>query len=399
MLISPIMPYDLKGQIKPELLELAEKVCIESAKIASGYNQHVVNAFRDVLRVTNSYYSNRIEAESTHPVDIEKAMRKEFSTDSKEKALQELSLAHIKTQKFVEEYSLNHNVIDRDFIKDIHRLFYSADGMEKFTTLEYQGEMIIMIPGKLRVRDVAVADHIAPASDLIDTVFNYYEKEYTKVYSASTKSLKLLAAFSAHHRLAYLHPFLDGNGRVSRLYLDAMLWSMQLEGYGLWNISRGVARDVKEYQNHLAYADMKRQGATDGRGELSLRGLEGYLGYMLETSLDQIAFMGQGLRLDQLNERIRKFVRFSQEGMYHNKEALPKYSEVLFSHLLLNGELQRRDVPLILGKSVSTATKLVSTLTKMGYIESKHSKAPLHLKVNSFFASQIIPELIPEKVD
>lgn len=45
MLISPIMPYDLKGQIKPQLLELAEKVCIESAKIASGYNEHIVNAF------------------------------------------------------------------------------------------------------------------------------------------------------------------------------------------------------------------------------------------------------------------------------------------------------------------------------------------------------------------
>ena len=121
MLISPVMPYDLQDQIKPELLELAEKVCIESAKIASGYNQHVVNAFRDVLRITNSYYSNRIEAESTHPVDIEKAMRKEFSNDSKEKALQELSLAHIKTQEFVEAYAWQHNVIDRNFITNISR--------------------------------------------------------------------------------------------------------------------------------------------------------------------------------------------------------------------------------------------------------------------------------------
>ena len=92
MLISPIMPYDLKGQIKPELLELAEKVCIESAKIASGYNQHVVNAFRDVLRITNSYYSNRIEAESTHPIDIEKAMLKQFSDDSKEKLFKSFRL-------------------------------------------------------------------------------------------------------------------------------------------------------------------------------------------------------------------------------------------------------------------------------------------------------------------
>ncbi len=118
---------------------------------------------------------------------------------------------------------------------------------------------------------------------------------------------------------------------------------------------------------------------------------------MLEVALDQIEFMGNGLRLDQLNEKIRKFVRFSQEGMFYKQEPLPKYSELLFSHLLLNG--RRKYVPTAIGRSVSTAIKLVSTLTKMGYIESEHSKAPLRLKVNSFFASQIIPELIPEKVD
>jgi Fic family protein len=397
MLISPIMPYDLKGQIKPELLELAEKVCIESAKIASGYNQHVVNAFRNVLRITNSYYSNRIEAESTHPIDIEKAMLQQFSDDSKEKALQKLSVSHIKTQEFVESYSEEHNVIDRNFIKEIHRVFYSSEGMEKFTKLKLDDEVIEMLPGEFRKRDVQVGNHIAPASDVIDTVFNYYEKEYSSVFVSSTKATKLLAALSSHHRLVYLHPFLDGNGRVSRLHLDAMLWNMKLEGYGLWNISRGLARDVKKYQNNLSYADMKQQGATDGRGELSLRGLEGYLKYMLECALDQIAFMGDSLRLDKLNEKIRKFVRFSQEGMFYKREALPRYSELLFSHLLVSGELERKYVPLAIGKSVSTATKLVSTLIKMGYIESEHSKAPLRLKVNSFFASQIIPELIPEK--
>lgn len=399
MLISPTMPYDLKGQIKPELLELAEQVCIESARIASGYNQHVVNAFKDVLRITNSYYSNRIEAESTHPIDIEKAMLKQFSADSKEKALQELSVAHIKTQEFVEKYSIEHSVIDKNFIKEIHRVFYSSEGMEKFTKLKQKDEVIEMMPGEFRKQDVQVGNHIAPASNFIDTVFNYYEKEYSTVFNKSTKAIKLLAALSSHHRLVYLHPFLDGNGRVSRLHLDAMFWGMKLEGYGLWNISRGLARDVKEYQTSLSYADMKQQGATDGRGELSLRGLEGYLKYMLETALDQIEFMGHSLCLDQLNDRIRKFVRFSQEGIFYKKEALPKYSELLFSHILLNGELERKYVPSTIGKSISTATKLVSALTQMGYIESEHSKAPLRLKVNSFFASQIIPELIPEKVD
>lgn len=186
--------------------------------------------------------------------------------------------------------------------------------MGKFTKLEKEDEVIKMIAGEFRKRDVQVGNYIAPLSDVIDTVFNYYEKEYSSIFATSTKAIKLLAALSSHHRLVYLHPFLDG------------------------------------------------------------------------------------LRLDQLNDKIRKFVKFSQEGIFYKQESLPKYSELLFSHLLLNGELQRKYVPFAIGKSVSTATKLVSTLTKMGYLESEHSKAPLRLKVNSFFASQIIPELILQKL-
>ncbi len=55
-------------------------------------------------------------------------------------------------------------------------------------------------------------------------------------------------------------------------------------------------------------------------------------------------FMGNGLRLDQLNDKIRKFVRFSQEGMFYRQEPLPKYSELLFSHLLFNGALERNHI-------------------------------------------------------
>lgn len=56
-----------------------------------------------MLRITNSYYSNRIESEGTHPIDIEKAMKKEFLEDKKKKDLQPLSLIHIEIQKYLEK--------------------------------------------------------------------------------------------------------------------------------------------------------------------------------------------------------------------------------------------------------------------------------------------------------
>lgn len=399
MLISPILPVDIQGNIDIELLKLAEEVCIKSASLLSGYNPQIISSVKKLLRITNSYYSNRIEAQSTHPIEIEKAMKKEFSKDTKEEQLQKLSLAHIKTQEYVENYcSSKKRVIDREFIKSIHKEFYSADGMENFLKITNETQTIMMQSGEFRKNSVEVANHIAPSFEKIDSIFNYYEKEYQNIYVNNTKAMKLLSALSSHHRLVYIHPFLDGNGRVSRLHLDAMLFHMELEGYGLWNISRGLARDVKGYQKHLSLADMIRQGATDGRGELSLRGLQYYLKYMLEIALDQITFMGKSLSLPTLNHRMSTFVELSQKGMY-TIAPLPKQSEILFSTLLIKGEIQRGEVEKIISKSKKSAYTLVKTLLDMEYLESDSPRGSLKLKLNTFFASKLIPDLIPEPRD
>lgn len=396
MIISPVLPLNIHGKIDQNLLCKAEKVCIDSAKLASGHTEQLVNSLRDVLRITNSFYSNRIEAQSTHPIEIEKAMKREFSDDIQAKKLQELSIAHIHAQHFVEKCVLEgQNVIDREFIKMIHQSFYGYEGMEDFKIIEFNGKFITMVSGEFRDRLVEVGKHVAPAHDSLGAIFNYFEKEYSSIFAENTKAVKLLAALSAHHRLTYIHPFLDGNGRVSRLYFDAMAFYMNLEGYGLWNISRGLARDVKEYQSHLTYADMLKQGATDGKGELSLRGLCGYLDYMLDVALDQIDFMGQSLKMSTINERIKKFVAFSQNGMY-SIAPLPKYSDTLFSELLLCGEMERGQVQKILGKSQTTSFNLVKDLLAMDFIQSDTPRGKIRLKLNSFFASKIIPDLIPD---
>ena len=396
MYISPILPYDIKGVLDNNLVKLAEEVCIKSSSLLYGYNPQIIKSIRELLRITNSYYSNRIEAQSTHPIEIEKAMKKQFSEDTKEAFLQKLSISHIHSQRYIEEHCKQKgDVIDRDFIKDIHNTFYSYDGMEEFLKIIDKDRTIIMKQGEFREEDVEVGNHIAPSSDKINSIFNYYEKEYRGIYADNTKAIKLLGALSSHHRLVYIHPFLDGNGRVSRLHLDAMLFSMDLDGYGLWNISRGLARDVKEYQSFLGLADMKKQGATDGRGDLSLRGLRYYLQYMLEVSLDQIEFMDKSLRLSTLSDRMDKFVSFSQSGMY-STIPLPKYSELLFNRLLIKGEVGRGEVANIIGKKTSTAHTLVKTLQTMDYLESDTPRSAIRIKLNTFFASKLIPELIPE---
>ena len=72
-------------------LELAEK----SAAFRSGLPASIAEALADLVRAMNCYYSNLIEGHDTHPIDIERAMRNDYSADPKKRNLQLEAKAHV----------------------------------------------------------------------------------------------------------------------------------------------------------------------------------------------------------------------------------------------------------------------------------------------------------------
>ncbi len=395
---TPLLPYDNNGNIDSELLAIAEKLCIKSAELVGSHSPQVLYGVRELLRKVNSYYSNQIESEGTHPIDIDKATRKEFSENSKEKQLQQLSLVHIEVQKYVESYfdKNDKTAFSKAFILDAHHQLYSHVDMSPFLKItDRQNQTTIeMIPGKLRERDVKVGQHIAPEVSELPSLFSKYELLYN-LPDYATQAKKVIYALASHHRLMWIHPFLDGNGRTARLVIDGIFASIDLKGYGLWNISRGLSRHSQDYKKYLAIADMERQGDLDGRGALSSRGFKAYIKFMLEIALDQVDFMSQSLKMNTLHSKIETYVRLSQEGIIGNKP-LPKYSELLFKELLVVGEVARGKVGDIIYKKERTARNLIKELIELDYIESDTPKSAIRLKFNAHFASYIFPELIPQ---
>ena len=94
------------------------------------------------------------------------------------------------------------------------------------------------------------------------------------------RSETIIAAAAAHHRLAWIHPFLDGNGRVIRLISYATLLDT-LDTGGIWSIARGLARNVDAYA-HLANCDLPRRNDLDGRGNLSEEALAEFTRFFLD---------------------------------------------------------------------------------------------------------------------
>ena len=128
--------------------------------------------------------------------------------------------------------------------------------------------------------------------------------------------MQVLAAAASHHRLAWIHPFLDGNGRVARLHTHALLRHMGLTT-GLWSPLRGFARSQERYDATLAAADEPRAGDLDGRGTLTERGLLAWISYVLEVSLDQVRFMSGLLQLSGMQDRIPCSFTFLRCGRKH----------------------------------------------------------------------------------
>ena len=149
-----------------------------------------------------------------------------------------------------------------------------------------------------------------------------------------------MAIAAAHHRLNFIHPFPDGNGRVSRLMSHAMGLSAGIGAHGLWSVSRGLARGLEsrgEYKRMMDHADMPRQGDLDGRGNLSQRGLSDFVFWFLRVCLDQVMFMSSLFELDTLARRLRAYVARS--------EVLKPETARLLEEALIRGEFERGEAP------------------------------------------------------
>ncbi|MET0625650.1 MAG: Fic family protein [Pyrinomonadaceae bacterium] len=125
----------------------------------------------------------------------------------------------------------------------------------------------------------------------------------------------LIALAAAHHRLMWIHPFLDGNGRVARLFTDAYFLRSRVGGYGLWNVSRGLAHGRESYRAHLAAGDMPREGDLDGRRNLSDRTLTEFCAFFLRVCLDQARYMDGLLALNGLIDRLAGYAQLREKGV------------------------------------------------------------------------------------
>jgi Fic family protein len=238
------------------LAELSRRIFIEGGALRASI-PHAITRSRiaTLVREMNSYYSNLIEGHKTLPRDIERALQNDYLDDADMRLNQHLARAHIQVEAEMEQRLDSEpglNVYGRDFLCWLHESFYRHLPEAARDGRTGSGQAYPVEIGAPRTFNVDVGAHTPPDYLQIDAFLQRFSDAYQSDSILETNRLPALAA--AHHRLAWIHPFGDGNGRVTRLQSHAALIRLGVDGDGLWTLSRGLARQRSEYYTRLAGA-------------------------------------------------------------------------------------------------------------------------------------------------
>jgi Fic family protein len=369
---------------------------LAAASTALGLRLHPRTAasLAGLVRLMNTYYSNLIEGHNTRPRDIERALAGDFDEDGERRDLQQEAAAHMRVQAELDAMfneGRSPAPADPEFIRWLHREFYQG-APEAMLRVRGGGREFVMTPGEWRSRpehDNAVGRHWPPSSERVADFMRHFSERYR--FDRLGKAARIIAIPAAHHRFTYIHPFPDGNGRVSRLMSHAMAHAAGIAAHGLWSISRGLARGLRsrsEYKSMLDRADSPRQGDLDGRGNLSQRALTEFVEWFLSVCLDQVRFMSELFDLDALAGRLARFVEQS--------ETLDPRALRLFHEALVRGEFDRGEAARITGASERTSRRILNDVLATGLLDSDTPKGPVSLRFPASAIEVLFPRLFPQ---
>jgi Fic family protein len=259
----------LCASLRRATAELEDMVPLEGRKSLSS-----------AISAVSAFHSSRVEGRSPDPEEFLRLVLDQGSADASEESRECISLLGMHEDVHSEAYAESMEPSAEAWLLERHARFAKAAPWTAGAQM----------PGTFRNVDVQVGMHVPPPHDRISAFMDHFYRRYRQDWLQGDVT-KVLAVATSHHRLAYIHPFEDGNGRLARLYSSAMAQRAGIASGGLWSLPRALActaGGVDEYHRKMSLADRPRQGDRDGRGNLSLAALESFTTWFLEACLAEV---------------------------------------------------------------------------------------------------------------
>lgn len=381
--MEPMLPTQYTRDLEERALVIAKA----SNRLAGQLPEQVRSSIGDLVRSMNCYYSNLIEGHNTHPRDIDRALADQYSKDPVKRSRQLEARAHIEVQQLI-DYGRDPDlpVTSIEYLQWIHKEFCDRLPPDLlWVENRDSGEKLPVVPGEFRTVAVVVGRHVPPPPDLLNALMTRFEQAYDPQRLSGVQRIISIAA--SHHRLVWIHPFIDGNGRVARLASHAMLIR---EGIGspLWSVARGLARQVEAYKTNLANADQPRLGDLDGRGALSDKALAAFCLFFLDACIDQVSYMESLLRPKELLRRIRLYAADEIDA-----GRIPKGALDLLVEAFNLGEFERGRASELTGYQERRARQILAELIQKKLLVPQGPRKPVVLGFPIDVVERWLPEL------
>lgn len=334
---------DFSSQLVSDLIAL-ERVRVDFHTEQS--DDPLTLEIRRLFQSLSSVMSARIEGNRTTVADvIAEARRAKDTGDSAADAVREILQLEEATE-YIERLAAEGRLeISHVLVRDLHRL--SVEGLER------EGDPQ---PGSYRVSGVAIsgATHIPPDPASVqvdmDQLIEFANRDVQPQF-------QLLQVALVHHRFVWIHPFANGNGRVSRLLTYAMLIK---RGY----TSRSTARpldptavfgaDRQAYHDHLARAD-----------SLSDEGSLAWCSYVISGLLDDL----QGVtRLTDRTYVVDEVYANGLNSAIRDRVLTQSDADVLYE-VARRGASKAGDLSDVIPGTQSSRSQKLGRLMKSGYIQ------------------------------
>lgn len=381
--LNPILTESLPRS----MLDTAADLISKADKLLQGLVPQTAKCVSNLMRVTNAYHSNLIEGYYIDPSAVVEGMKLPLR---QRQQLGDPAVTHIHAQEVLERALRLHSVDFKDlfepaFISAIHRrLFSGLAGDDGLTSNE-----TIMVPGTFRNKDcdlVTVGAHVAPEPLAIVPMLKHLQWGFGSIKDPGRR---LIAVLANHHRLAFVHPFLDGNGRVTRLVAHLQLAQIGLHPQ-VWSLPRGLYQRREAYYSALAKADRAREGDLDGRGQLSQKHYFAFIEFMLDVCHEQVDYMAEALSANRIIERVT--IAFNS-NLNLDEDLRPGDAETVKA-LLARGSLQLEEFKILSGLQDLRVEDEVKRMIDLGLVCRRSSKPDvLEPAIPIWLAQGLFPNL------
>jgi len=285
-------------------------------------------------------YSSKMEGASTTRVVAKEMLRKKKSPQNK---AQQMIANNYSTIQYIVDHK--DEPLTEESLLYVHRLMTekTLDNPEDAGRFRTNDKVVVadMVEGDIVYTPPTYKD----IPDFVETICNFFNNDNPRTFIHP-----IIKGIIIHFMLAYMHPFVDGNGRTARALF---YWYMLKENYKLteyMSISRVIAKSKASYEKSFRYTE------NDGND----------MGYFVAYNLKALEISFQQLRdYIQRKQQEKKAANvFMLAGNVNQRQAL------VLQRLTEEPDtiMTVKDVQELFSVSSMTARKDLTDLVQQGYL-------------------------------